>query len=128
VLSKQDARKCIDAGVRGIVVSHHHGIMDYAVPPLMILPEIMEVIGGKMPVFVDCGVENGYDVFKAIALGASAVSAGRVLMGPLSESGADGVAKTVRDITAQLAGAMARTCAHDITQIERSMIWGARGR
>ena len=125
VLSTQDAQKCIDAGVRGIVVSHHHGIMDFAVPPLMILPKIMEVIGDKMPVFVDCSVENGYDVFKAIALGASAVSAGRVMMGPLSESGADGVAKTVRDITAQLAGAMARTCAHNIAQIEPSMVWGS---
>ena len=123
VLSEQDAQKCVEAGVGGIVVSHHHGIMDFAVPPLMILPKIIKIIDGKMPVFVDCGIENGYDVFKAIALGAAAVSAGRVMMGPLSENGADGVAKTVRDITAQLAGAMARTCAHDITQINSSMVW-----
>jgi isopentenyl diphosphate isomerase/L-lactate dehydrogenase-like FMN-dependent dehydrogenase len=123
VLSEQDAHKCIDAGVNGIVVSHHHGIMDYAVPPLMILPDIVKVINGRMPVFVDCGVESGFDVFKAIALGADAVSVGRAMMGPLSESGADGIVKTVRDITAQLAGAMARTCAHDISQIEPGMIW-----
>jgi hypothetical protein len=45
------------------------------------------------------------------------------MMPPLSESGADGIVKTVRNITAQLAGAMARTCAHYITQIEASMIW-----
>ena len=123
VLSETDAYKCIEAGIAGIVVSHHHGIMDFAVPPLMVLPEIMKVIGDKMPVFVDCGVENGFDVFKAIALGAAAVSVGRAMMPPLSENGADGIVKTVRSITAQLAGAMAKTCAHDIAQIEASMIW-----
>jgi isopentenyl diphosphate isomerase/L-lactate dehydrogenase-like FMN-dependent dehydrogenase len=123
VLSEADAQKCIEAGVRGIVVSHHHGILDYAVPPLMALPKIMNIIDGQMPVVVDCGVESGLDVFKALALGATAVSAGRVMMGPLSESGAEGVAKKVRDMTAQLAGAMARTCSCDIAHIDSSLIW-----
>jgi isopentenyl diphosphate isomerase/L-lactate dehydrogenase-like FMN-dependent dehydrogenase len=123
VLSEQDARKCIEAGISGIVVSHHHGIMDFAVPPLMILPKIAEVISGKMPIFVDCGVETGFDVFKALALGATAASAGRIMMGPLKDNGADGVVNKVREITAQLAGVMARTCAHNIAQIESSMIW-----
>jgi len=123
VLSTQDARKCIEAGIQGIVVSHHHGILEFAVPPLMVLPDIIGVVNGKFPVFVDCGVENGYDVFKAIALGAAAVSTGRAVMGPLTDNGADGVSKLVRNMTAQLAGAMARTCSHDITQIDSSMIW-----
>jgi len=123
VLSTQDARKCIEAGVNGIVVSHHHGILDYAIPPLMALPDIVKVINGKMPIFVDCGVESGTDVFKAIALGATAVSVGRAMMGPLSESGADGIVKTVQNITAQLKGAMARTCSHDISGIDASLIW-----
>ena len=123
VLSTQDAQKCVEAGIQGIVVSHHHGILDFAVPPLMVLPEIIKVIDGKMPVFVDCGVESGYDVFKAIALGASAVSAGRVVMPPLAENGADGVKSLVQNMTAQLAGAMARTCSHDISQINASLIW-----
>lgn len=123
VLSEQDARKCIDAGVRGMVVSHHHGILNFALPPLMILPRILQIVDGKMPVFVDCGVESGLDVFKALALGATAVSAGRVVMGPLAESGADGVKKLVQEMTAQLAGAMARTCSPDITHIDSSLIW-----
>ena len=124
VLSAKDAQKCIEAGVKGIVVSHHHGILDYAVPPLMVLPEIVRVINGKMPVFVDCGVESGTDVFKAIALGATAVSIGRAMMGPLSEDGAHGIVKTVQNITAQLAGAMARTCSPDIAHIDPSLIRG----
>ena len=123
VLSAQDAHKCVEAGVNGIVVSHHHGILDFAIPPLMVLPEIVKVINGKMPIFVDCGVESGTDVFKAMALGATAVSVGRAMMGPLSESGAEGIAKTVRSMTAHLAGAMARTCSPDISHIDSSLIW-----
>ncbi|MCL2461112.1 MAG: alpha-hydroxy-acid oxidizing protein [Defluviitaleaceae bacterium] len=126
VLSVQDALKCIEAGVSGIVVSHHHGLLDYAVPPLMVLPEIVKAVGGKMQVFVDCGVESGMDVFKALALGATAVSVGRAVMGPLSESGADGVKRIVQAMTGQLAGAMARTCSPDIRRIDPSVIRSAR--
>jgi len=122
VLSKQDAVKCIDAGINGIVVSHHHGIMDYVVPPLMVLPEIVKIINGQMPIFVDCGVESGLDVFKALALGATAVSVGRAMMGPLTEKGMNGIYDTVRAMTAQVAGAMARTCSPDIKSIDASLI------
>ncbi|MDR2589637.1 MAG: alpha-hydroxy-acid oxidizing protein [Oscillospiraceae bacterium] len=122
VLSTVDAIKCIDAGVQGIVVSHHHGIMDFAVPPLMILPEIVDVVKNKMKIFVDCGVENGFDVFKAIALGADAVSVGRALMGPLSENGADAVKAKIEDITTTLAGTMARTTCSDLSKIDKSIV------
>ena len=126
VLSVRDAVKCVRAGVGGIVVSHHHGIMDYAAPPLMALPKIAEAVGGKFPIFVDCGIESGMDVFKALALGASAVSAGRVMIGPLAESGAEGVRARIEQMTAQLAGVMARTCSPDIAGIENSVIWKNR--
>ncbi|MDR1692406.1 MAG: alpha-hydroxy-acid oxidizing protein [Oscillospiraceae bacterium] len=122
VMSVRDALLCRLAGARGLVVSHHHGIMDYAVPPLMALPEIVEAVGDAMPVFVDCGVTSGLDVFKALALGATAVSVGRALMGPLTEGGADAAAQRIGDITAQLAGAMARTASHKLAHIERSMV------
>jgi len=122
VLSRQDTYKCIEAGVKGIVVSHHHGIMDYAVPPLMLLPEIVKITGNSIPVFVDCGVMNGYDVFKALALGASAVSVGRALMTPLAEEGAEGVEKKLKAITRELAGVMARTCSADIRHIDSTVI------
>ena len=123
VLSVQDAMKCLEAGVQGIVVSHHHGIMDYAVPPLMILPKIVDAVGGKMPIFVDCSVDSGFDAFKALALGATAVSAGRIVIGPLSKTGADGVKEKINEMTAQLAGAMARTCSPDLGSIDRSLIY-----
>lgn len=122
ILSVTDALKCIDAGVQGIVVSHHHGIMDYAVPPLMVLPEIAKAVNGRMKIFLDCGVESGMDVFKALALGADAVSIGRAMMGPLTDKGAEGVCQRVQEVTAQLAGAMARTASPNITQIDPALV------
>lgn len=123
VLSSQDAYKCLKAGAKGIVVSHHHGIMDYAVPPLMILPEIVKVIEGQIPIFVDCGILSGMDVFKALALGATAVSAGRVIMKPLGEKGACGVRDHILQMNAELKGVMARTGCADLSQIDSSVIW-----
>jgi len=123
VLSVQDALKCIEAGVQGIMVSHHAGIMNFAVPPVMILPKIVEAVAGRMKIFVDCGVLSGADAFKALALGADAVSVGRPLMQPLSENGAEGVRDKILEYTASLAGFMARTCSPTITQIDKSLIW-----
>ena len=123
VLSRQDAYKCLQAGVKGIVVSHHHGIMDYAVPPLMILPDIVKVVNGQIPIFVDCGIMSGMDVFKALALGASAVSAGRVIMPPLKEKGAQGVKELVCQMSEELKGVMARTGCPDLQHIDPSVIW-----
>ena len=123
ILSVQDAVKCVEAGVKGIVVSHHHGIMNFAVPPLMILPKIAEAIDKTIPIFVDCGVSSGIDAFKALAIGASAVSVGRALMGPLSEDGAEGVQQKIKEMTQELSGAMARTCSRDIRHIDPDLIW-----
>ena len=123
VLSVQDALKCIEAGVQGIVVSHHAGIMPFAVPPLMILPKIVEAVAGRMKIFVDCGVLGGADAFKALALGADAVSVGKPLMGPLTEKAAEGVKEKILQYNVELAGFMARTCCHTIADIDSSLIW-----
>lgn len=123
VLSVQDALKCMDAGVSGIVVSHHHGILPYAVPPLMVLPKIAQAINGRMPIIVDCGVSSGIDAFKALALGATAVCVGRALMTPLADEGSQGVQQSIQQMTEELAGAMARTCSPDIAHIDPAVIW-----
>lgn len=123
VLSEQDAHKCLEAGVQGIVISHHHGIMDYAVPPLMILPKIAKAVGKKIPIFVDCCIENGMDVYKALALGATAVSIGRAVMKPLGDNGADGVRDKINFATSELKAVMARTCCASLNEINESVIW-----
>jgi isopentenyl diphosphate isomerase/L-lactate dehydrogenase-like FMN-dependent dehydrogenase len=123
VLSEQDARKCLDAGAGGIVVSHHHGMVDYALPPLRILPRIAKLVNKRIPIFVDCGMNRGLDAFKALALGAAAVSAGRVVMEPLRNDGAQGVQRVIEGMTAELKWAMAVTCSRDINSIDPSVIW-----
>lgn len=123
VLSERDAYKCLEAGAGGIVVSHHHGIMDCAVPPLMILPKIAKVIDGQIPIFVDCGFETGMDVFKALALGATAVSIGRAIMQPLKENGAEGVRDAILRISGELISVMARTGFRELKEIDDSVIW-----
>jgi isopentenyl diphosphate isomerase/L-lactate dehydrogenase-like FMN-dependent dehydrogenase len=89
----------------------------------MILPKIVEAVKGKLKIFVDCGVATGYDTFKALALGADAVCVGRTILKPLSENGADGATQMINDMTAQLAGVMARTCSPNITGIDSSLIY-----
>lgn len=123
VLSVHDAVKCANAGAAGIVVSHHHGLIPYAAPPLMVLPEIVREVGASMSIFMDCAIESGADVFKALALGASAVSIGRPMMDALKENGAQGVTEKVSAVTKELAGIMARTCAADVGQIDPGLLW-----
>lgn len=121
VLSPLDARKCLDAGCAGIVVSHHHGMMPYSVAPLMVLEDILKAVDGRMEVFVDCGIESGMDAYKCLALGAKAVSVGRHLM-PLLKEGPEAVAARINQMTAELAGVMARTGVADLQSMDPSVI------
>lgn len=121
VLSPRDAEKCVKAGCAGIVVSHHHGMVQYSVPPLMVLPEIVSAVGGEIPVFVDCGIISGMDAYKCLALGAKAVSVGRHLM-PLLKDGADAVAARISEMTAELAGIMARTGVKSLDEMDPTVI------
>ena len=121
VLSPRDAEKCVKAGCAGLVVSHHHGMVQYSVPPLVVLPEIVSAVGGEIPVFVDCGIMSGMDAYKCLALGAKAVSVGRHLM-PLLKDGADAVAARISEMTAELAGIMARTGVKSLDEMDPTVI------
>ena len=122
VLHVDDAKKSVEAGASGIVLSHHHGIFDFAVPPVMVLPEIKEAVGEKIKIFVDCGITSGIDAFKALALGADAVSVGRPVMPVIEKSGSEGVTELIKEYTAQLAGAMGFTATIDIAHMDPSVI------
>ncbi|MCR4585623.1 MAG: alpha-hydroxy-acid oxidizing protein [Lachnospiraceae bacterium] len=123
VLSVQDAKKCLEAGAKGIVVSHHHGIMRSAVPPLMVLPEIKKAVGSRMTIFVDCDIESGMDAYKALALGADAVCVGRAIMGPLKDNGAAGVRDKLNEMKAELTAVMERTACDRLNKIDDSVIY-----
>ena len=121
VLSPRDAEKCVKAGCAGLVVSHHHGMVDYSVPPLMVLPEIVKAVGNEIPVFIDCGIVSGMDAYKCLALGAKAVSVGRHLM-PLLKDGPEAVAQRIYEMNAELAGIMARTGVKSLDDMDPTVI------
>lgn len=122
VLSVTDALKCKEAGCAGIVVGHHHNICSYCVPPLMILQDIRKAVGPDMFIIVD-GIYTGSDAFKALALGADAVMAGRALTGSdFIKDGHLAVARRIREMTGELAGYMGHTACATIQDIESSII------
>lgn len=122
ILSVRDAAKCAEMGAKGIVVSHHNGRLKAAVPPLMILPEIVREVGGTMPVFVDCGICSGIDAYKALALGATAVSVGAHLIPVLRKEGSEGVKNRMLEIQAELKGAMAYTGVKNVNCFAASVV------
>lgn len=122
VLSRKEARKCLDCGVQGMVVSHHNGRLECAVPPLMVLPEIAEEVKGQAALFVDCAIQSGMDVFKALALGATGACVGRPLMPPLKEKGPEGVREVIANITNDLRYTMAMTASPDVRSIDPSVV------
>ncbi len=98
-----DAALAIEHGMDGIVVSNHGGRqIDGAVAALDSLAEVAAAVAGRIPVLFDSGIRSGADVFKAIALGASAVLIGRPYVYGLSIAGEAGVAAVLRNILAEL--------------------------
>ena len=122
-LSVRDAERCAELGCAGIILSHHNGIMRYAVPPVRLLPKIRSAVGNKLLLIVDGGIESGYDAFKALALGADAVSVGKALIPAIKEGRAEGVADVIRAMTKQLQCMMYRTGSPDLKHIDPSVIW-----
>lgn len=122
VLSVQDALRCAEIGARGIVVSHHGGRLNGAVPPLYVLPDIVKAVGDKMPIFVDCGICSGMDAYKALALGATAVSVGIHLIPYIRQGGGAAVAERIQGMTDELKGAMAYTGVQDMQSFDATVI------
>lgn len=124
VLSVEDALKAAEAGADAIIVSHHHGRLPYAIPPMLILPEIKKALEGtKIHIFLDCCIASGADIYKALALGADGVAIGRVMMKPLEEGGAEGVKALVKRLNDELIFCMESTGFKDVASIDASCLW-----
>jgi 4-hydroxymandelate oxidase len=107
VLRADDALRCADCGVRGIIVSNHGGRhLDTTVTTATAIAEIAAAIGGKADVYVDGGIRRGTDILKALALGARAVLIGRPVLWGLAVEGAEGVAKVIEHLRVELVRAM----------------------
>ena len=122
VLSVYDAKEAVEAGVGGLVISHHNNRIEYALPPLAALSVIRREIPKDIPIFVDGDIRTGMDAFKALALGASAVCIGRPLMTAIKNKGADGVAEYLETANAQLGKAMAYTGCYTLDRMDPAVI------
>lgn len=99
VLHPDDARRALDEGVDGVVVSTHGGRqVDRSIASLDALPDVVAAIDERAPVLLDSGIRSGADVFTAVALGASAVLLGRPYAWGLALAGEEGVRQVVSDV------------------------------
>lgn len=102
ILHPDDARKAIEAGMDGLIVSNHGGRqIDGEIASLDALPGVVEAVQGKVPVLFDSGVRGGADVFKALALGADAVCLGRPYVYGLALAGQRGVEEVIGNVLAE---------------------------
>jgi len=103
ILHAGDALAAVEHGMDGIVVSNHGGRqVDGAIATMEALPGIVDAVADRVPVVLDSGIRSGADVFRAIALGASAVGLGRPYVWGLAVGGEEGVREVIRNLRADL--------------------------
>jgi 4-hydroxymandelate oxidase len=125
IVTAEDATLAMQAGVDGIVVSNHGGRQEETLrSTIECLPEIVAAVGGRVPVFIDGGIRRGTDVFKALALGATAVGIGRPQAWGLAAFGQPGV-EAVSDIfTRELRAIMRQAGTPDLKSIGKDhVVW-----
>jgi isopentenyl diphosphate isomerase/L-lactate dehydrogenase-like FMN-dependent dehydrogenase len=123
ILNGEDAEAAVKYGAQAIIVSNHGGrAYDGAVPTLVALPECVDAVGGRIPVFIDGGIRRGTDVLKALALGARAVFIGRPHCWALMAFGAVGVQRVAELLHAEFTVAMGLVGAPNLAAIKRSMV------
>ena len=123
ILTAEDAKQCLECGLDGVYVSNHGGrSLDYSPSTLEVLPEIVDAVGGKVPVLFDSGVRRGTDALKALALGARAVCLGRVPRWGLGAYGAPGVQRILEILQAELVQGMAYIGRPALSSIDRTIV------
>jgi 4-hydroxymandelate oxidase len=108
ILRPDDAERAAEAGVAGIIVSNHGGRqLDTVLSGVDALPPIVDAVGGRVDLLVDGGIRRGWDVAKALALGAGAVLVGRPLLWGLAREGQSGVEAVLGQLLAEFDGSLA---------------------
>ena len=123
ILHPEDARRAVDEGIDGLVVSNHGGRqVDGAVGAGRALPSVVEAVDGQIPVLFDSGIRGGADVFKALALGATAALLGRPYVYGLALAGARGVEEVLRNLAADFDVTMGLAGCRSVAEIDRQRI------
>lgn len=123
IMTKKGAFKALEAGADGIIVSNHGGrVLDETPSGMAVLPEIVDVVAGRMRIMVDGGFRSGTDVFKALALGADGVLIGRPFAIAVYGAGEAGVVLYAEKIVNELKDAMLMTGARCLADIDMTKI------
>ena len=124
VMTAHAAEKAVEAGAAGIVVSNHGGrVLGQTRATADVLPDIAKAVKGKCTIFVDGGLRNGVDIFKALALGADAVLVARPFIPAVYAAQADGVRMLYAKYKAELKDTMTMCGAHSLAEISSSMVY-----
>ncbi len=123
VVRGDDARRAVECGARGVVVSNHGGRqLDYSIAGIDALPGVVEALQGKVPVLVDGGFRRGTDVLKALCLGASGVLIGRPYLYALAVGGAEGVRKLLGLLREELELSMTLLGAKNLSELSADLL------
>ena len=129
IVTREDAELAVDHGVDGVLVSNHGGrAEDSGRASIDSLVEVVSGVRGRVPVLVDGGFRRGTDVFKALALGATAVGIGRPYIWGLAAFGQEGVEKVLEILRGELLIAMRQAGTRSIAEINRSYVVDNRSR
>jgi 4-hydroxymandelate oxidase len=121
--TREDARLCVDHGLDAVMVSNHGGRATETLrATLEALPEVVDEVAGRLPVFVDGGFRRGTDVFKGLALGAKAVGIGRPFLWGLGAFGQAGVDRVLEILQGELKMTMAQCGTETLADITRAHV------
>jgi len=123
IMTAEDARIAAEVGVDGIIVSNHGGRqLDSVHAAITVLPEVVDAVEDRVPVLVDGGFRRGTDIFKALALGATAVLVARPVCWGLAVAGEEGVVDVLRILRAELENTMVLAGSRSIVGITRAHV------
>ena len=118
ILHPENAKKAVDYGMDGIVVSNHGGRqVDGSIGSIEALPGVVKAVNGQVPIVLDSGIRGGADVFKALALGATAVGLGRPYIYGLALGGQQGVYDVIRHLQADFELTMSLAGCRNVKEI-----------
>ncbi|HVQ31835.1 MAG TPA: alpha-hydroxy acid oxidase, partial [Vicinamibacteria bacterium] len=129
IVTREDAELAVRHGIDGVIVSNHGGRGEESGrATIECLPEVVEGARGRMPVLVDGGFRRGTDIFKALALGATAVCVGRPYVWGLAAFGQPGVEAVLDILRRELQLIMRQAGTRRIGEIDRSYVVDGRSR
>lgn len=121
IMNVEDARKAVDIGCTGIVLSNHGGRqLDGSLAPFDALADIVDAVGDKIDVIMDSGIKRGTHVLKALSLGAKAVGGGRFYLYPLAAAGQPGVERALGLMKAEIERDMRLMGCSSVSELSRS--------